>query len=186
MIVVPPPPRVAEAISATVNGDKRTGYAFKINAAGARADGLINDPEHISSDWDGIWDARTTRTPNGWTAEIEIPSHTLNFTPGLRSWGLNLERTVAREQLVLRWASPTLDSFAGDMSRAGLLNGMEGLEQGRGLEIAPYIAGRSRVSAICAITGWKMAWSAAVSRAMLVVTTTSAAAGSYAVLNTCW
>ncbi len=124
-------------------GDKRTGYAFKINAAGARADGLIHEPENISADWDGIWDARTARTPTGWSAEIQIPSHTLNFTRGLPSWGLNLERVVARRQLVLRWSSPTLDSFAGDMSRAGLLDGMEEMEQGLGLEFAPYLAGRS-------------------------------------------
>ncbi|MCC7174471.1 MAG: carbohydrate binding family 9 domain-containing protein [Bryobacterales bacterium] len=124
-------------------GDRRTGYAFKINAAGARADGLINDPEHISSDWDGIWDARTARTADGWSAEIEIPLHTLNFIPGQGAWGLNLERTVAREHLVLRWASPTLDSFTGDMSRAGVMSGMENVEQGRGLEFTPYWAGRT-------------------------------------------
>ncbi len=125
-------------------GDRRTGYAFRINAASTRADGLINNPERISGDWDGIWDARTARTPEGWSAEIEIPSHTLNFTPGLTAWGLNLERIVSREQLVLRWASPTLDSFAADMSRAGLMYGMEEIEQGRGLELTPYWTGRTR------------------------------------------
>ena len=36
-------------------GDRRTGYFFQINAAGARIDGLISDPEHPSLDWDGIW-----------------------------------------------------------------------------------------------------------------------------------
>ena len=125
-------------------GDKRTGYAFKVNAAGARADGLISDPENIAPDWDGIWDARTARTATGWSAEIEIPGRTLSFTPGLKSWGLNLERMVARERLVLRWASPTLDSFAADLSRAGSLAGVENLRQGRGLEFTPYLAGRMR------------------------------------------
>src|SRR5262249_35373920 len=38
-------------------GDHRTGYYFQINAAGARVDGLIDHPEDVSLDWDGIWDA---------------------------------------------------------------------------------------------------------------------------------
>jgi len=44
-------------------GDKKTGYWFRVNAAGARADGLIAGPEHPSFDWDGVWDARTARFP---------------------------------------------------------------------------------------------------------------------------
>ncbi len=125
-------------------GDKRTGYYFRINAAGARLDGLIYDPEHPAPDWDGIWDARTARTESGWTAEIEIPVRTLNFTPGLRAWGLNFERSVARERITLRWMSPRLDAFLYDMSRAGELPGTEGLTQGRGLEFTPYVTGRMK------------------------------------------
>lgn len=123
-------------------GDKRTGYFFQINAAGARVDGLISNPENASLDWDGIWDAHTARTETGWSAEIEIPARTLNFTAGLKTWGLNLERSIPRERVVLRWVSPTLDSFLYDLSRAGKLEGVEDLRQGRGLELSPYLAGR--------------------------------------------
>jgi hypothetical protein len=44
-------------------GDRRTGYFFQINAAATRVDGLISDPQSASLDWDGVWDARTARTP---------------------------------------------------------------------------------------------------------------------------
>src|SRR5437868_12637002 len=77
-------------------GDHRTGYFFQINAAGTRVDGLISTADSVSLDWDGIWDARTAKTPDGWSAEIVIPSRTLSFTPGLNDWGLNLERFVPR------------------------------------------------------------------------------------------
>ena len=64
-------------------GNHRTGYFFRVNAAGARVDGLIAGSEEPSLDWDGIWDARTARTANGWSAEIVIPANTLSFTKGL-------------------------------------------------------------------------------------------------------
>lgn len=55
-------------------GDRRTGYFFRVNAAGARVDGLIAGSERPSLDWDGIWDARAARTPGGWSAELVIPA----------------------------------------------------------------------------------------------------------------
>jgi hypothetical protein len=124
-------------------GDRRTGYFFQINAAGARVDGLISTPESASLDWDGIWDARTQRTSDGWSAEIVIPTRTLSFTRGLDHWGLNLERFMARERLTLRWSSPRLDAFLFDLSRAGVLKGINELQQGLGVEFSPYATGRS-------------------------------------------
>lgn len=125
-------------------GDRRTGYFFQINAAGTRTDGLISDPQSVSLDWDGIWDARTARTTDGWTAEIVVPSRTLSFARGLQEWGLNVERFVPRERLALRWSSPTLDSFLYDLSRTGTLTGVGDLQQGRGIEIAPYGIGKTK------------------------------------------
>jgi hypothetical protein len=124
--------------------DHRTGYFFEINAAATRVDGLVSSPETISLDWDGIWDARTARTADGWSAEIVIPSRTLSFTRGLNHWGLNISRYVPRDRLRENWSSPTLDSFPYDMSRAGELTGIVGLEQGKGLEFTPYAIGKTR------------------------------------------
>src|SRR6266404_4849625 len=129
------------SIALDTYGDHRTGYFFQINAAGARSDGLISGPDGASRDWDGIWDARTERTSDGWSAEILIPTRTLSF--GRKRWGLNVERFVPRERLTLRWSSPTLDSTIYDLSRAGVLEGTSGLQQGLGLELSPYLTGRS-------------------------------------------
>lgn len=132
------------AIVLDTYGDRRTGYYFQINAAGARVDGLIDHPEDVSLDWDGIWDARTARIKEGWSAEIMIPSRTLSFAKGRDEWGLNIQRFVSRGgRTWLRWASPTLDSFLYDLSRAGVLKGIRGLEQGKGIELTPYATGKS-------------------------------------------
>jgi hypothetical protein len=124
-------------------GDRRNGYFFRINAAAARQDGLISVFDKASYDWDGIWDGRVARTPEGWSAEIVIPARTLNFTKNLDRWGVNFERFVAVDRISLRWNSPTLDSFLTDMSRAGSLKGVEQLKQGLGLEFSPYLVGRT-------------------------------------------
>lgn len=123
-------------------GDRRTGYYFRINSAAARVDGLIAGLNEPKLDWDGIWDAAAARTDDGWSAEIMIPARTLSFTSGLSRWGLNLERTIARDRTVLRWTSPMLDSIFYDLSRAGSMEGVEDLKQGLGLEISPYMTGR--------------------------------------------
>ena len=119
-------------------GDRRTGYFFEVNAAGARYDGLIADFETISPDWDGIWDAAVAIDDEGWTAEVAIPGPTLRFTPGDAPWGFNVERRVARDRTVLRWTGTTLDARISDMRRAGALEGAGRLRQGIGLSMTPY------------------------------------------------
>jgi len=123
-------------------GDGRNGYFFRINSAATRTDGLVSGAEPTSLDWDGIWYAAATRTATGWTAEIAIPAQTLRFTAGRETWGLEIERWVARNRMALRWSGTTLDAKADDMSRAGRLRGVAGLRQGLGLSIAPYGLGR--------------------------------------------
>lgn len=121
--------------------DRRTGYYFQINAAGGRLDGLIAGPGNFSTDWDGIWNARTVRTADGWTAEIWIPAQTLNFVGGNALWGLQFDRSIVRDQTELRWASPTLDANLWDMRRAGEMEIDAPLKQGHGIEFAPYTRG---------------------------------------------
>ncbi len=124
-------------------GDHRRGYFFRINAAGARQDGLISGRGRPSPDWDGIWDAGTRRSRDGWSAEIRIPAQTLHFTAGHDRWGFNVQREVARERLTLRWSGISLDAAVYDLRRAGSLNGVGELQQGVGLSVSPYALGRT-------------------------------------------
>jgi hypothetical protein len=119
-------------------GDQRTAYFLQVNAAAARYDGLIDNQEDISPDWDGIWSAAVVRDAGGWTLEVAIPSHTLRFTPGAAAWGFNVQRYVARDRTTLRWSGTTLDAQLTDMRRAGVLDPVGGLSQGIGLSISPY------------------------------------------------
>jgi hypothetical protein len=122
--------------------DQRNGFFFSVNPAGARADGQIsNNAREPNLDWDGIWDARARITPEGWVAEIVIPFKTLRFKPGQTTWGLNVERQIKRRQEYDRWASPRNDIWVMNLAAAGRLGGLEGAQQGRGLDIRPYVSG---------------------------------------------
>ncbi len=122
--------------------DHRNGFFFAVNPAGARVDGQIeNNAEDLSTDWDGIWEAAARITPEGWVAEIAIPFKTLRFKPGQTVWGLNIERLIKRRNEVDLWSTPLRDNWVTNMSQAGRLEGIEGINQGRGLDIRPYVSG---------------------------------------------
>ncbi len=122
--------------------DHRNGFFFAVNPAGARVDGQIeNNAEDLSTDWDGIWEAAARITPEGWVAEIAIPFKTLRFKPGQTVWGLNIERLIKRRNEADLWATPRRDNWVTNMAQAGRLEGIEGISQGRGLDIRPYVSG---------------------------------------------
>jgi hypothetical protein len=134
--------------------DQRNGFFFSVNPAGARADGQIsnNEPEP-SLEWDGIWDARTRITDEGWVAEVALPFKTLRFRPGQTTWGLNVERQIKRLDERDRWASPRFDAWISNLAEAGHLGGLVGLQQGRGLDIRPYVSGGEETSDATAKVG---------------------------------
>lgn len=121
--------------------DGRTGYFFEINAAGLMGDGLLGSGGGgfgVNKSWDGIWEARTARVDDGWSAEIRIPFATLNFNPDADSWGINFQRTIRRRNEEMRWRGWRRDQSLTSPVFAGRLVGLEGLSQGVGLEVTPY------------------------------------------------
>ncbi|MBI4264857.1 MAG: carbohydrate binding family 9 domain-containing protein [Acidobacteria bacterium] len=128
--------------------DGRSGYFFEINPSGAMGDGLI-DPSSdggglgagANKSWDGIWTARVRRGPGGWTAEIEIPFKTLNFDPAADAWGINFQRTVRRKNEESLWTGYARNQGLRRMSNAGVARGFDGLSQGVGLDLKPYVVG---------------------------------------------
>lgn len=120
--------------------DGRTGYIFAVNPGGARYDALVaNRGEGEDSQWDAVWEAKTARGPEGWSAEIRIPLQSLTFDGTLDRWGFNVERRVQRLQEVSRWASPFRDARIAQTVRAGLLTGLPAFDTGLGLTVRPAI-----------------------------------------------
>ncbi|MBI2970783.1 MAG: carbohydrate binding family 9 domain-containing protein, partial [Gammaproteobacteria bacterium] len=122
--------------------DRRNAFLFAINALGTKRDARIEDNLKYRQEWDGIWFAEARRDAGGWTAEMAIPVKTLSFTPGTREWGLNISRMIRRNNEWVRWTNISQDRDFADVASFGELMGMEGLDQGLGLDLRPSLAGR--------------------------------------------
>jgi len=121
--------------------DRRNGFVFVVNAAGAKADTQIaNEGRDVNTSWDAVWTVATKRGADGWSAELRIPFKTLRFERGSdRPWGVNFSRRIRRKNEIDYW-SPVPRVY--NLYRAGLagtLSGLPDASQGRNLRLKPWI-----------------------------------------------
>ena len=122
--------------------DQRSAFYFATNPAGALVDGLAFANGLLNTEWDAIWHVRTSRTDRGWIAEFAIPFKSLSFPVGRDVWGFNIARTVSRKLEDDRWSGARLDTQFLQISEAGEITNLNGLTQGIGLDLRPFMAGR--------------------------------------------
>jgi hypothetical protein len=126
------------------NYDRRTGYIFEINPLGTQSDGLVEEQStsqntDFDPGWDGVWTSEARITKDGWTATIEIPFSTLNFTQSIDvTWGLNLKRFIRRKNEEDIWAGFHRTFGITKVSEAGELTGITDIGSGRLFIIKPY------------------------------------------------
>jgi hypothetical protein len=122
--------------------DQRSAFYFATNASGALVDGLVFGNAQLNTEWDAIWDVRTRRIEEGWTAEFAIPFKSLGFPADQSTWGFNVARTIARKSEDDRWSGARLETRFLQVSEAGEITNLGKLTQGKGLDIRPFMAGR--------------------------------------------
>ncbi len=116
---------------------RRNGYRFLTNPNGIRQEGLYQNITDTQWDWQGIWRAASSKTDDGWIAEIEIPFRSISFDPSNDTWGINFRRALARRDERMGWVSRNRNT---DPSTSGIAVGFAGLQQGVGLDIVPSAA----------------------------------------------
>ena len=122
--------------------DQRSAFYFATNPAGALVDGLAFANGQLNTDWDAIWQVRTSRATDGWVAEFAIPFKSLSFPAGQDVWGFNVARSIYRKLEDDRWSGARLDTQFLQVSEAGEITNLGGLTQGIGLDLRPFVAGR--------------------------------------------
>ncbi len=126
-------------------GDRRFAYWFQIGAGGSKGDALLSDfGLRFNKSWDGIWYAKARVTAAGWQAELAFPFKTLAFKPGATTWGFNLRRLRKVRDEEYRWASPSQAYSFFPLARGGALHDMQGMRQGLGLDVVPFVKARAR------------------------------------------
>jgi uncharacterized protein DUF5916/cellulose/xylan binding protein with CBM9 domain len=127
------------------NHDRRDAYIFEVNPLGTQSDGLIveeqggTDGGDFDRGWDGVWTSEARITADGWTATIEIPFTTLNFTHSLDVvWGLNFKRFIRRKNEEDLWSAYWRTFGITKVSEAGELRGIKDIGSGRLFIVKPY------------------------------------------------
>ena len=125
--------------------DRRNGYVFLTNLAGARADRQVaNEGREINTSCDGVWTVKTRRVSDGWVVEMAIPFRTLRFDFACaESWGINFSRRIRRRNEVSFWAPVPRAYTLARVSLAGELTGIAHSGTARDLRVKPYVAGRT-------------------------------------------
>jgi hypothetical protein len=127
------------------NHDRRDAYVFEVNPLGTQTDGLIVEEQgtpdggDFDPGWDGVWTSEARITSDGWTATIEIPFTTLNFTHSKDViWGLNFKRFIRRKNEEDLWSAYRRTFGITKVSEAGELTGITDIGSGRLFMVKPY------------------------------------------------
>ena len=124
--------------------DRKNAFIFYMNALGTKGDARIENNTSFRFEWDGIWYGAAGRDDKGWIAEYAIPFKTLSMDADAPAWGLELERYIRRRNEFALWANHDQDKNITYVAAYGDLLGLDGLDQGLGLDIKPQAAARYR------------------------------------------
>ena len=121
--------------------DQQNAYEFFVNPYGIQGD-LRRTGHNEDSSYDAVWHSGGEINGDGWTAEMSIPFRSLRFPDApSQNWGLHVIRTRPRDSREQHsWVPISRDENCLFCS-AGTINGLEGINQGKNLEILPYVIG---------------------------------------------
>jgi hypothetical protein len=129
----------ADAVTVAIDSyhDRRTAYAFQLNAAGVQRDMLLFDDSNSDDTWDAVWTGNVSVTQRGWTAEYRIPLSQLRFSSENQEWGFQILRVIGRSGEQDTW-SPWPRSAPQTVSKFGVVDGIAPVRTGTRLELLPY------------------------------------------------
>ena len=122
--------------------DKRNSVFFMTTPLGAQRDVAATDETTLNTDWNTVWDVKTQRSDQGWTAEFAIPFKSLRYNSDpVQIWGFQMRRTIRykNEQTFLTALPAYLGIRATQfVSLAATLVGLETPSRSLNLEVKPY------------------------------------------------
>jgi hypothetical protein len=145
--------------------DHLSAFRFSVNPAGVRRDEVFTSSGRtvsstsavvtdrgglVDASWDPVWSAATSVSDTGWIAELRIPFSQLRFSAAhAQTWGLQIERRIARAQELAQFSFTPKDRPAG-VPYYGHLHGVSGVRASRRVEVLPYSSARLFVRPLAA------------------------------------
>lgn len=126
------------------NRDRRTGYQFRVTAAGVQQDAYLYDDNRSDDSWDAVWESAVAVAPDGWTVELRIPWSQVRYEPGSgeQTWGVNFTRWRVAAGERTYWALLPRNVH-GRVSFFRPMTGVRVPDSARRLELRPYVLGRA-------------------------------------------
>ncbi|MEI6753188.1 MAG: DUF5916 domain-containing protein [Paludibacter sp.] len=117
-------------------------YGFFISPAGIQVDikAVKSESDNEDSNWNAVWESKTSINKDGWTVEMKIPYSALRFSEKAGSdWGLNMFRNIRRYNSNNSWNF--IDrKISGFIHQEGILSGIKDIKPPVRLSFSPYIA----------------------------------------------
>jgi hypothetical protein len=122
--------------------DGRNGYHFCVSPTGAQEDATVFDATDMDFSFDAVWVCEARVDSLGWTVEIAIPFASLRYPEGGGGeWGFQVQRSIISKQEHAAWVPVQPGEGFWDMSRMGVLEGIENIPSRLGLDLLPYASG---------------------------------------------
>lgn len=126
--------------------DERRAFQFYANPLGVQMDKTHNDVaggngSGFDASWDAIWDSAGKINDDGYVVEMRIPLSQLRFpdVDGEKTWGYDLLRMYPRDRTYRLSNHPRDRNRSCYLCQVGKLQGLEGSEPSRDIEIVPTI-----------------------------------------------
>ncbi len=126
------------------NRDRRTGYEFRVTAAGVQWDAYVFDDNQQDVSWNAVWDSKVQRHEHEWVVEMRIPWSQIRYEPSdtSQTWGVNFQRwRVGAGERTYYALIPR--SRHGRVSFFRTISGIRAPSGRRRVEIRPYALGRT-------------------------------------------
>ena len=127
------------------NLDRRTGYRFRVTAAGVQGDAYLYEDNREDESWDAVWESDVTVDADGWTVEMRIPWSQIRYAPsaGAQTWGVNFVRWRVEAGERTYYALEPRNQH-GKVSFFRPMRGVQVPASVRRVEVRPYVLARGR------------------------------------------
>ncbi len=123
-------------------GQRATGYAFSMSAAGVLSEALIS-PDDFDGGWDNKWFAKVHIEKDFWSVEMAIPFKSIRYDANSKEWAINFARLEPGQNEVDVWSPVARQFIFVDLGYFGKLLWDEApAKQGGNISLIPYTSSR--------------------------------------------